>query len=45
MIPLPFARCELRIGQPVVFPKDATDAQRETLRQLLESRMRALTED
>lgn len=44
-IPLPFARCELRIGQPVVFPKDATDAQRETLRQLLESRMRALTED
>lgn len=44
-LPLPFARCEIHTGEPVLFPKDATDAERETLRQQLETRLRQLTRD
>jgi lysophospholipid acyltransferase (LPLAT)-like uncharacterized protein len=40
-IPLPFSRCEMRIGRPLWVPRDASEAQRETLRQEIE---RALNE-
>ena len=44
-VPLPFGRCDVRAGVPVSFPKHATDAEREELRQQLQASMRALTED
>ena len=44
-IPLPFARCRITLGEPIRIPRDATEEQRESLRQDLESRMRSLTED
>jgi lysophospholipid acyltransferase (LPLAT)-like uncharacterized protein len=44
-VPLPFARCEVHLGEPVRIPRDATDAERETLRCELETRMKNLTRD
>jgi lysophospholipid acyltransferase (LPLAT)-like uncharacterized protein len=44
-IPLPFARCEITTGQPLRVPREASDAERETLRQQLESELRAITRD
>ena len=44
-LPLPFGRCDVQVGESVLFPKHATDAEREGLRQQLEARMRALTKD
>lgn len=44
-IPLPFAVCEVRVGQPMTVPREASDAQREELRQELERRLSALTRD
>lgn len=44
-VPLPFARCEIRIGLPVSVPRDCTDAQREAARRELLERMQALTQD
>ncbi len=44
-IPLPFGRCELVLSTPVFVPRDADDAQREKLRQQLESELRAITRD
>lgn len=44
-IPLPFARCEVCVGQPLLVPREATDAEREELRQELERRLRELTRD
>jgi lysophospholipid acyltransferase (LPLAT)-like uncharacterized protein len=44
-VPLPFARCEIRIGLPVFVPRDCTDAQREAARRELLERMQALTQD
>ncbi len=44
-VPLPFARCEIRLGLPVVVPRDCTDAQREAARRELLERMQALTQD
>lgn len=44
-VPLPFARCEIRIGLPVLVPRDCTEAQRETAKRELLERMQALTED
>lgn len=44
-IPVPFTRCDLNIGEPVVVPPEAGDEEREKLRMLLESRLRALTVD
>jgi hypothetical protein len=44
-VPLPFARCELYLGKPVRVPREASEAEREALRQELESAMRAITKD
>ncbi len=44
-LPLPFARCELVFGEPVRIPRKATEAERETLRALLEDRLKAITRD
>ena len=44
-IPLPFARCEARFGQPLRVPRESTDAGREQLRLELERRMMEITLD
>ena len=44
-IPLPFSRCDMRVGKPVVVPREADDAQREFLRQQLEKSLRELSRD
>ena len=44
-IPLPFSRCEMIFEQPIRVPGEATDAEREAIRQRLESSMRAITRD
>ena len=44
-IPLPFARCEVRVGQAFRVPAAASDAEREELRRQLEAEMRAITRD
>ena len=44
-VPLPFARCRIRIGDIVRIPREATESERETLRQRLEETMKAITED
>ena len=44
-IPLPFARVFLKFGEPVMVPREITEAGRETLRAELEQRLRALTAD
>src|SRR6266536_1582021 len=44
-VPLPFARCRVRTGEVVRVPREATEAERETLRQRLEETMKAITED
>jgi len=44
-IPLPFARCDMRMGRPVRVPREASDAERELLRQQLERVMREITKD
>ena len=44
-IPLPFARCEVRVGQPLFVPREATDAQRDELWQELQRRLKEITRD
>ena len=44
-VPLPFARCRISIGEIVRVPREATESERETLRQRLEVTMKAITED
>jgi lysophospholipid acyltransferase (LPLAT)-like uncharacterized protein len=44
-IPLPFARCEVVVGKILRVPRDISDAERESLRQQLESAMRAISQD
>lgn len=44
-IPLPFARCEVCVGQPLLVPREATDAERDVLRQELQRRLTELTRD
>lgn len=44
-VPAPFARCEVRLGEPLVVPRDLEGEQREQMRLLLEERMRAITID
>lgn len=39
-IPLPFARCEITLGQPMAVPRDASAADREALRAGLEAILR-----
>ena len=44
-IPLPFARCDITTGRVMRVPREANDAERETLRQQLEAEMCAITQD
>ncbi len=44
-IPLPFARCDVVTGRVFRVPSEATEADRETLRQQLEAELRAITQD
>jgi lysophospholipid acyltransferase (LPLAT)-like uncharacterized protein len=44
-VPLPFSRCDIRIGPPVHVAREATANERETRRRELEERMRELTTD
>jgi lysophospholipid acyltransferase (LPLAT)-like uncharacterized protein len=44
-VPLPFARCRIRTGELMRVPREATESERETLRQHLEEAMNAITED
>ena len=44
-IPLPFSRVVVRIGEPVRVPRDASDAERERLRQDLEETLKRLGGD
>jgi lysophospholipid acyltransferase (LPLAT)-like uncharacterized protein len=44
-IPLPFSRAEMVVGQPIRVPREASDAQREALRQELERALQEITRD
>jgi lysophospholipid acyltransferase (LPLAT)-like uncharacterized protein len=44
-IPLPFARCEITTGPVMHVPREASDTEREALRQRLETELRAITRD
>jgi len=44
-IPLPFARCEVVVGQVMRVPAEATNAERELLRQQIEADLRAISGD
>ena len=44
-IPLPFSRCEMVLGKLVRVPRDASNAQRETLRQELELTLQVISGD
>jgi hypothetical protein len=45
LVPLPFAKWTLVMGPPMRVPREATDAERETLRQQFEASLRAITRD
>jgi hypothetical protein len=45
LVPLPFARWEIAAALPMRVPRDATDAEREILRQQLEAALRGVTRD
>jgi lysophospholipid acyltransferase (LPLAT)-like uncharacterized protein len=44
-IPLPFAKCEIRLGQPLCVPRDVPEETRDELKRELQDRMHALTQD
>ena len=44
-IPLPFASCEVAIGRPIRVPREASDAEREALRQQLEHTLKEISRD
>lgn len=44
-IPLPFSRCDLRLGKPILVPREATDEQREELRKRLEETLKEISGD
>ena len=41
----PFSRCEMVLGKPVRVPREASDAEREALRQELERTLKEITRD
>jgi lysophospholipid acyltransferase (LPLAT)-like uncharacterized protein len=45
LIPLPFARCEIRFAKPVLVPREASEVERERLRKQLESTLRQISEE
>ena len=44
-LPMPFARCDVRIGESLIVPRDAGSDEREAARCILEQRMHDLTTD
>jgi lysophospholipid acyltransferase (LPLAT)-like uncharacterized protein len=44
-LPLPFAICQITTGRVMRVPREATEVERETLRQQLEAELRAITKD
>jgi len=44
-IPLPFARCDIRVGKVFQIPRELTDAEREKFRQEVEAELRDITRD
>ena len=44
-IPMPFSRCDITIGRTTSVPRESSAANRESLRQELETEMRAITRD
>ena len=44
-IPLPFASCKILFGEPFSVAREASDAEREGLRQDFENRLRMMTQD
>jgi lysophospholipid acyltransferase (LPLAT)-like uncharacterized protein len=44
-IPLPFSRCEMVIEKPVWVPREASDTEREALRQQLEATLKEISRD
>ena len=44
-IPLPFTRCDLSLGKPMLVPREATDAQREEIRSELEQVLKSISPD
>jgi hypothetical protein len=44
-IPLPFARCDVRIGEPMRIARETSAAEREAFRLRLERELRAITDD
>ena len=43
--PLPFSRCEVHLGKPVLVPRETSDATREELRLSLEETLKGLARD
>jgi lysophospholipid acyltransferase (LPLAT)-like uncharacterized protein len=44
-IPLPFSRCDIRIGEPLTVPRQITPEEREMLREELKKRLMEMTTD
>jgi lysophospholipid acyltransferase (LPLAT)-like uncharacterized protein len=44
-IPVPFSRCEMVLGKAVRVPREASDAEREALRQQLEQTLKEISRD
>ena len=44
-IPLPFARCDIYLGEMITVPRELTDDQREGFRQQLQAQLRTITRD
>ena len=44
-IPLPFSHCDMFFGKPVRVPREASDAEREALRQQLEQTLKEMSRD
>ena len=44
-IPLPFSRCQMNVTGPFRVPREATDEQREAIRQQLEQKLREISVD
>jgi len=44
-IPLPFSRCEVGFGKPVRVPREASDSEREALRQQLQRTLQEISRD
>jgi lysophospholipid acyltransferase (LPLAT)-like uncharacterized protein len=44
-IPLPFTRCHMSFAPPIRVPREASDEEREKLRQELEDRLKSVTDD